>query len=97
MRPAQTQVLVEHGADGWWPMSWTRSGPGRTAAGESWSVTTEPASTYVLAIPADDCRVWDDPSTPGWSIKNFVRMARGSPEVQLRAWRRVLIQHLGRS
>lgn len=64
MRPASTQVLAPH--DGaWWTADVLDQYRGREGG---WRVvvrfTTEPGSTYVLAMPADQCRAIEDPSRP---------------------------------
>jgi hypothetical protein len=57
MRPATVQVLVQH-ADGWWSADVLDQY--RSRKDGHWRVvvrfSTEPGSTYVLAMPADHCR-----------------------------------------
>jgi hypothetical protein len=57
MRPSPTPVLVEH--EGQWHLA-TMIDQVRSRVDGSWRVvvrfTTEPGSTYVLAMPADQCR-----------------------------------------
>lgn len=57
MRPATTQVLVEH--DGHWHTADVLD-QYRSRYDGHWRVvvrfTTEPGSTYVLALPADECQ-----------------------------------------
>lgn len=67
MRPSSIHVLVEHQGR-WWVaevLDQYRSGPDRR-----WRcalrLTTQPGSTYMLAVWADDCRAVDD-APPGWT------------------------------
>jgi hypothetical protein len=57
MRPATTQVLAPHAGD-WWPADVLDQYRSRDDG--QWRVvvryTTEPGSTYVLAMPAARCR-----------------------------------------
>jgi hypothetical protein len=57
MRHAQAQVLVEHGG-GWWVADVVDQV--RSRKDGSWRVvvrlSSEPGSTYVLAMQADECR-----------------------------------------
>jgi hypothetical protein len=61
MRPAKTQVLVEH-VGGWWVADVLDQV--RSRKDGSWRVvvrfSTEPGSTYVLAMPATECRPIED-------------------------------------
>jgi hypothetical protein len=56
MRPATVQVLAPHDGS-WWTADVLDQYRGREG---DWRVvvrfTTEPGSTYVLAMPADQCR-----------------------------------------
>jgi hypothetical protein len=67
MRPAAVQVLAPH--DGRW---WTADvlDQYRSRDDGRWRVvvrfTTESGSTYVLAMPAAECRAVDD-APPGWT------------------------------